>query len=155
MPEITSFTEVFVATHDAALKHAKALEAASNGAALVASYVGAVRIPNISDYEIEQLGDVAGAAVHAGGADFELSMVDVDSDSLLAVPAPMVRVLAELLTYQSEGEGDVLEEVSTTWAGQEDMPFDADAAAGHVRALAKLAAEVDEASRTQLYVFAV
>src|SRR6478672_10146006 len=130
------FTEVFVATHKDALKRAEALEsgaAAGDG----------VRIPGISDFEIEQLGDLAGAAVHAAGADYELAMVDVASDSLLGVPAAMVRALAELLTYESEGEGNVLD----------DVPFGAGEAKNYVQQLAELAGTVDEGSRTGLYVW--
>ena len=50
--------------------------------------------------------------MHAAGADYELAMVDVASDSLLGVPAAMVRALAELLSYETEGEGNVLDEVA-------------------------------------------
>ena len=140
------FTEVFVATHNDALKRAGALEggaAAGDG----------IRIDGITDFEIEQLGDLAGAAVHAAGADYELAMVDVASDSLLGVPAAMVRALAELLTYESEGEGNVLDEVAERWAAEDDMPFGAGEAKSYVQQLAKLAATVDEGSRTGLYVW--
>ena len=54
-------------------------------------------------------------------------MVDVASDSLLGVPPAMVRALAELLSYETEGEGDVLDDVADNWAAEEDMPFGADA----------------------------
>src|SRR6478735_4202187 len=50
------FTEIFVATHDAALKRAAALDGGA------AAAPGAVRIPEISDFEVERLGDLAGAA---------------------------------------------------------------------------------------------
>ena len=82
-----------------------------------------MRIPGISDFEIEQLGDLAGSAVHAAGADYELAMVDVASDSLLGVPPAMVRALAELVTYESEGEGNVLDDVAERWAAEDDMPL--------------------------------
>lgn len=141
------YTEVFVSTHNEALKRAAALD----GGAAVAP--GAVRIPDISDYEIEQLGDIAGAAVHASGADYELAMVDVASDSLLGVPHAMVRALAELLSYETEGEGDVLEDVATSWAAEEDMPFGADQARSYVRQLADLAAGIDPATKSELYVW--
>lgn len=141
------FTEIFVATHNEALKRAAALE--SGGAA---SGEG-VRIPGISDFEIEQLGDFAGAAVHAGGADYELAMVDVASDSLLGVPPAMVRALAELLSYESEGEGNVLDDVAERWAAEDDMPFGADEARKYVQQLAELAGRVDENRRTGLYVW--
>ncbi|KRE52356.1 hypothetical protein ASG92_25650 [Arthrobacter sp. Soil736] len=141
------FTEIFVATHREALKRAEDLD--GGGAAAGAG----VRIPGISDFEIEQLGDFAGAAVHAAGADYELAMVDVASDSLLGVPPAMVRALAELLSYESEGEGNVLDDVAERWAAEEDMPFGAEEARKYVQQLAQLAGSVDENSRTGLYVW--
>lgn len=143
------FAEIFVATHDEALKRAAALE---RGAGVAGP---AVRIPEITDFEVEQLGDLAGSAVHAAGADYELAMVDVTSDSLLGVPAAMVRALAELLSYESEGEGDVLEEVADKWAGQEDMPFGSEEARIYVRQLAELAAAAEGAERSELYVWSL
>jgi hypothetical protein len=141
------FTEVFAATHDEALKYAADLESGGPAAS------GAVRIPDISDFEVERLGDLAGAAVHAAGADYELAMVDVSSDSLLGVPAAMVRALAELLSYETEGEGDILAEVAERWAAEEDMPFGAEQAGRYVRQLAELAAGVDSATKAGLYVW--
>ena len=141
------FTEIFVATHDAALKRAGVLDAGGSPAG------SALRIPGISDFEIEQLGDLAGAAVHAGGADYELAMVDVASDSLLGIPPAMVRALADLLTYETEGEGNVLDDVAEKWAGQDDMPFDAGDAKKYVQQLAELASGIDDAERTGLYVW--
>jgi len=146
------FTEIFVATHDAALKRAGILDE-GNGSAGGGPAGQAVRIQGISDFEVEQLGDLAGTAVHAGGADYELTMVDVASDSLLAVPAAMVRALADLLTYETEGEGNVLDDVAEQWAAQEDMPFGADQARGYVQQLAQLAAAIDDSERTGLYVW--
>jgi hypothetical protein len=146
------FTELFVSTHDEALKRAAALDGGGS-AGKAAAGQGAVRIPDISDFEIERLGDLAGTAVHAAGADYELAMVDVASDSLLGVPPAMVRALAELLSYETEGEGDVLEDVAASWAAEEDMPFGAEQAAGYVRQLAELAAAVDPATKSGLYVW--
>ena len=141
------FTEVFVSTHDEALRRAAALD----GGAAAAS--GAVRMADITDFEVERLGDLAGTAVHASGADYELAMVDVASDSLLGVPPAMVRALAELLSYETEGEGNVLDDVAESWASEEDMPFGPEQAARYVRQLADLAAEVDPASKSGLYVW--
>ncbi|MHA7221522.1 hypothetical protein ACX80S_04235 [Arthrobacter sp. RHLT1-20] len=141
------FTEIFVSTHDEALRRAAALD--GGGAAAP----GAVRIPDISDFEVERLGDLAGTAVHAAGADYELAMVDVASDSLLGVPPAMVRALAELLSYETEGEGNVLDDVAEGWAAEEDMPFGAEQAVSYVRQLAELAAGVDPATRSGLFVW--
>ncbi|XAS65940.1 hypothetical protein V3C33_10450 [Micrococcaceae bacterium Sec5.7] len=141
------FTEIFVSTHNEALKRAGVLDGGG------AASGGGLRIPGISDFEIEQLGDLAGAAVHAAGADYELAMVDVASDSLLGVPAAMVRALAELLSYESEGEGNVLEEVAEKWAAEDDMPFGAEDARTYVQQLAELASGIDANDRTGLYVW--
>jgi len=147
------FTEIFVATHDAALKRAGILDEGSGSTAVGGPAGQAVRIQGISDFEVEQLGDLAGTAVHAGGADYELTMVDVSSDSLLAVPPAMVRALADLLTYETEGEGNVLDDVAEKWAAQEDMPFGAGQARDYVEQLAQLAAGLDDSERTGLYVW--
>jgi hypothetical protein len=141
------FTEIFVATHDAALKRAGVLDAGGSP-----SEPG-LRIPGVSDFEIEQLGDLAGIAVHAGGEGYELAMVDVSSDSLLGVPPAMVRALADLLTYETEGEGNVLDDVAGQWAAQDDMPFGAADARTYVQQLAELASGIDDADRTGLYVW--
>ncbi len=65
----------------------------------------------------------------------------------------MVRALAELLSYETEGEGDVLDDVAESWAAEEDMPFGAEQAVRYVRQLADLAAGVDPASKSGLYVW--
>ncbi|WP_255768424.1 hypothetical protein [Pseudarthrobacter sulfonivorans] len=141
------FTEIFVATHDAALKRAGILDAGGSPSG------SALRIPGVSDFEIEQLGDLAGTAVHAGGEGYELAMVDVSSDSLLGVPPAMVRALADLLSYETEGEGNVLDDVAENWAAQDDMPFGAADARTYVQQLAELASGIDDADRTGLYVW--
>ncbi|MEZ2389145.1 hypothetical protein AB6813_06270 [bacterium RCC_150] len=141
------FAEIFVATHDEALKRANALEKGGDVAG------AAVRIPGISDFEVEQLGDLAGTAVHASGADYELALVDVTSDALLGVPEAMVRALSELLSYETEGDGSVLDEVAEQWAAQEDMPFDAEQSRLYVQQLAALASDVEKAERAGLYVW--
>ena len=142
------FTEIFAATHDAALKRAGILDDGGSP-----SGPGGLRIPGVSDFEIEQLGDLAGAAVHAGGADYELAMVDVASDSLLGVPPAMVRALADLLSYETEGEGNVLDDVAEKWAAQDDMPFGAVEARTYVQQFAELANSIDDAARTGVYVW--
>ncbi|YCH08366.1 hypothetical protein ACTAQJ_01810 [Arthrobacter sp. alpha11c] len=143
------FAEIFVATHDEALKRAAALD---RGADVTGP---AVRIDGITDFEVEQLGDLAGKAVHAAGADYELALVDVTSDALLGVPEAMVRALAELLTYESEGDGNVLDDVAAAWAAQDDMPFGADESREYVQQLASLATDVEKAERSGLYVWSV
>ena len=65
----------------------------------------------------------------------------------------MVRALADLLSYETDGEGDVLAEVAAGWAAEEDMPFDADRARTYVQQLAELASSIDDSERTGLYVW--
>jgi len=141
------FAEIFVATHAEALKRAAALDKGADVSG------PAVRIDGITDYEVEQLGDLAGQAVHAAGADYELALVDVTSDALLGVPEAMVRALAELLTYESEGDANVLDDVASAWAAQDDMPFDAPQSRQYVQQLAALATDVEKAERAGLYVW--
>lgn len=144
------FAEVFVSTHTQALARAAQLDGGD-----APDDAGSLRIPGVSDYEIEQLGSLVGAAVHAPGADYELTMVDVASDSLLAVPGTMVRALAELLAYESdEGEGNAVESVAAAWVDQEDLPFDAREAYDYVEQLAKLATDVDDSDHQELFVWA-
>ncbi|WP_284978259.1 hypothetical protein [Arthrobacter sp. fls2-241-R2A-200] len=143
------FAEIFVATHAEALKRAAALDRGAEAAG------PAVRINGITDFEVEQLGDLAGQAVHAAGADYELALVDVTSDALLGVPEAMVKALAELLTYENEGDGNVLDDVAAAWAEQDDMPFDAAASRQYVQQLAALATDVEKTDRAGLYVWSV
>ena len=90
--------------------------------------------------------------MHAAGADYELAMVDVASDSLLGVPPAMVRALADLLSYETEGEGNVLDDVADQWAAEEDMPFGAEEARAMSSSLPSSPA-ASTPSRTGLYVW--
>jgi hypothetical protein len=65
----------------------------------------------------------------------------------------MVRALADLLTYETEGEGNVLDDVAERWAAQEDMPFDSARARTYVQQLAELAGGLDDSERSGLYVW--
>jgi hypothetical protein len=65
----------------------------------------------------------------------------------------MVRALADLLTYELEGEGNVLDDVAEQWAAQDDMPFDAAQARAYVEQLAQLAGGIDDSERSGLYVW--
>ena len=80
-------------------------------------------------------------------------MVDVASDSLLGVPPAMVRALADLLSYETEGEGNVLDDVAEQWAAQDDMPFGAAEARKYVQQLAELASGSTTPSAPGLYVW--
>ena len=47
----------------------------------------------------------------------------------------------------------MLEDVAEKWAAQDDMPFGADEARKYVRRIAELAAGIDHADRSGLYVW--
>ena len=140
MSQSNAFVEVFIATHQEALQRAKAL---SGGAAPDGS---ALRIPGISDFEVEQLCSLAAQAVHTQGEQ-ELEMADIAVDELYAFPASAVRVLEELPGYQSDGEDPV------QWAADEDVPFAAGEAQQYLLALSALAGRTDSSSRNRLYLY--
>ncbi|NKX55312.1 hypothetical protein [Arthrobacter mobilis] len=152
---MSSITEIFVATHDAAVRRASALDAAAAGSpAANVPDAPHVRINGISDLEVEILGSLAGKAVHAD-EDAALDLADVASDSLMVAPDSMVRSLAELLT-RTDDEGDsLIPRVADVWAAEEDMPFGAAEAEEMVRRVAELAASVPEDDRHQLYVWSI
>jgi hypothetical protein len=155
---MSNVVEVFVSTHDVAVKRAAALDQGAAGS----GEVRAVQIPGITDLDIEILGGVAGTAVHAPGANFELVMVDVESDSLLAVPAAMVRVLAELPSFDNADDSDAdetdaddqaIDAVAREWSRSEDLPLSQDQAKTILMQLAELASQVDESKREELFVW--
>src|SRR3954471_6795767 len=104
---MSSITEVFVSTHDLAVRRAAALDAsaAGNPAAELPDAPNA-RINGITDLEIEILGGLAGKAVHAE-EDAALDLADVSSDSLMVAPDSMVRSLAELLTRTDDDDASL------------------------------------------------
>ncbi|MDQ0709163.1 hypothetical protein QFZ52_001815 [Arthrobacter woluwensis] len=146
MSQSNAFVEVFIATHQEALQRAKAL---SGGAAPDGS---ALRIPGISDFEVEQLCSLAAQAVHTQGEQ-ELEMADIAVDELYAFPASAVRVLEELPGYQSDGEDPALQSVAVQWAADEDVPFAAGEAQQYLLALSALAGRTDSSSRNRLYLY--
>jgi hypothetical protein len=152
---MSSITEVFVATHDLAVRRAAALDAsaAGNPAAELPDAPNA-RINGITDLEIEILGGLAGKAVHAE-EDAALDLADVSSDSLMVAPDSMVRSLAELLTGTDDEGASLIPDVAERWAAEEDMPFRGDEAEEMIRRIAELAASVPEDDRQQLYVWSI
>lgn len=146
MSQSNAFVEVFIATHQEALKRAGELSA---GAAPSGS---ALRIPGISDFEVEQLCSLAAQAVHTQGEQ-ELEMADIAVEELYAFPASAVRVLEELPGYQSDGEDPALQSVALQWSAEEDVPFAAGEAQQHLLTLAALAAKTDSSSRNRLYLY--
>lgn len=152
---MSSITEVFVATHDLAVRRAAALDASAAGnPAAEFPDAPSARINGITDLEIEILGGLAGKAVHAE-EDAALDLADVSSDSLMVAPDSMVRSLAELLTGTDDEGASLIPDVAERWAAEEDMPFSGDEAEEMVRRIAELAASVPEDDRQQLYVWSI
>lgn len=154
---MSGITEVFVATHDAAVQRAaaldKALEAIGEGGAQVEiPDAPHTRINGITDWEIERLGQLAGQAVHSVGED-ELAIADVASETLYVAPESMVRAFADLLAETSDDGAPVLPDVAAAWASEEDMPLSGDAAVESVKRIGELAADAAEDGRQQLYVW--
>jgi len=150
-------TEVFVATHDVAVRRAAALEASFESRADTEADVAVEDAPNaringITDLEIEILGGLAAKAVGSAGPS-DLDMADVSSDFLMVAPDAMVQALSELLTHVDDGGASVIPEVASAWAAEEGMPFAGDVAEEYVRRIAELASQVDEGERLQLYVW--
>ncbi|MCG2622322.1 hypothetical protein LVY72_10375 [Arthrobacter sp. I2-34] len=152
---MSSITEVFVATHDLAVRRAAALDASAAGspAAQLPDAPNA-RINGITDLEFEILGGIAGKAVHAE-EDATLDLADVSSDSLMVAPDSMVRSLADLLTRTDDEGASLIPDVAERWAAEEDMPFTGREAEEMVRRIAELAAAVPEDDRQQLYIWSM
>ena len=131
----------------------KPSSAPAHSKAAAAAAPGAVRIPDISDFEVERLGDLAGVAVHAPGADYELAMVDVASDSLLGVPPPWSGRWRNCSAMKPKGRATSWRMSAANWAAEEDMPFGAGRGRSYVRRLAGLAAGIDPATKSGLYVW--
>ncbi|MDP5225573.1 MULTISPECIES: hypothetical protein [Arthrobacter] len=146
MSQSDAFVEVFVATHPQAIQRAGELSAGG------APGAKALRIPGISDFEVEQLCSLAAVAVHSAGEQ-ELEMADIAVDELYTFPDSAVRVLEELPRYQSEGEDPALDAVAGRWVEEEDVPFSLQEAQGHLLALAALAGRLDAGSKERLYLW--
>ena len=151
-------TEIFVATHDAAVRRAAELEASvdsrgdTDGPMAQVGDAPSLRLNGVTDLEIEILGGLAAKAVGAAGGE-ALDMADVSSDYLMVAPDAMVQSLAELLTYTDDDGASLIPEVAARWAAEEDMPFSGAIAEDNVRRIAQLASQAEQAERQQLYVW--
>ena len=151
-------TEIFVATHDVAVRRAAELEASvdsrgeTDGPMAEVEDAPSLRLNGVTDLEIEILGGLAVKAVGAAGGE-ALDMADVSSDYLMVAPDAMVQSLAELLTYTDDDGASLIPEVASRWAAEEDMPFSGAIAEDNVRRIAQLASLAEQAERQQLYVW--
>ncbi|MDQ6754304.1 MAG: hypothetical protein M3017_13090 [Actinomycetota bacterium] len=141
MPAVSEF---FVANHRDAVAHAGALESGSGRTADVPR----LPVPDITDLDVEILGAIAAKAVHAGGIDCALGMVDVELDPLFVVPGPLAAVFAELKDLEDQED---VTAVAEEWAETEEMSTTADVTEPLVRGLSGLAAVADQDTALNLY----
>ncbi len=138
--------DVFVSTHHDALDRARQLDEGES------SPSGTVSIAGITDYEIEQLGQLASRTVGAGG-EAELYSVDASLDSLYVAPEEMVRALGELVEFKYDDGSPAISDVASQWATTEDIPFDESTAQDYVEAITDLATEAGGEEDLELYVW--
>ncbi len=108
------YSEFFIADHHQAVARAKARGAGKSPAV----DVPVLPVPGLSDLEIEVLGELAVKKVHATGVGATLSLVDIELDTLYAVPDALLEVFAEL--NAPEDPEDVVE-LAAEWAAAEEM----------------------------------
>lgn len=108
-------TELFAATHEAALRHADALDAGREPAPAPAPRV---EMASITALDMELLGEIAARAVRFGTGDLELAEVDLDHEQLVQAPSFFCEVLVELGASE---DPELAGEVAQEWAASEDM----------------------------------
>lgn len=132
-----SYSEFFIADHHGAVARAKARDAGRPAPA----GVPVLPTPGLGDLEIEVLGELAVATVHATGVSAELSMVDIELDSLYAVPDALLEVFAELSA--PEDPEDVLD-LAAAWAAAEEVESTPAVTEPLLRQLTAMAATVQQ-----------
>jgi hypothetical protein len=130
---VANYSEFFIADHHQAVARAKAREAGKSPSI----DVPVLPSPGLSDFEIEVLGEFAVRKVHATGVAAELSLVDIELDTLFAVPDALLEVFAEL--NATEDPDDVVD-LAAEWAGAEEMESTPEVTEPLLRALTAMAA---------------
>lgn len=114
-------TEIFTAPRATALARARAAEEGTAPAPLT----DLLATTEITDFEIEVLGEIVARAVHAEGIECEPDLVDIDVADLLEIPADVVAALVELATHDGDpAESADVAGVAAGWATAEDMELD-------------------------------
>lgn len=126
------YSEFFIADHHQAVARAKAREAGKSPAV----DVPVLPTPGLGDLEIEVLGELAVKKVHATGVGAELSLVDIELDTLYAVPDALLEVFAEL---DSPEEPDDVVELAAAWAAAEEVESTPEVTEPLLRALTAMA----------------
>ncbi|WP_062006988.1 MULTISPECIES: hypothetical protein [Arthrobacter] len=144
------YSEFFIADHHQAVARAKARE----GGKSPAIDVPVLPTPGLSDFEIEVLGELAVRKVHATGVGAELSLVDIELDTLFAMPDALLEVFAEL--NDPEDPEDVVD-LAAEWAAAEEMESTPEVTEPLLRALTAMAAAALKAAegnpRMSLFFF--
>lgn len=130
---VANYSEFFIADHHQAVARAKARMAGKSPAV----DVPVLPTPGLSDFEIEVLGEFAVKAVHATGVAAELSLVDIELDTLFAVPDALLEVFAELNAPEDPEE---VVDLAAQWAAAEEMESTPEVTEPLLKALAAMAA---------------
>jgi hypothetical protein len=141
---VPAFSEFFVADHRSAVRYATALEAGESPSVDLPRLAA----PEVTDLDVEVLGELAAATVHAGGTDCALGMVDVELEELYVIPEPLAAVFAELKDLEDQEDVSAL---AASWAHSEEMSSSPASTEPLVRALSELASLVDEEGVRNLY----
>ena len=106
-------TQLFAGTHEQALARAEALEAGQEPVSAPHVEVG-----ELSPVDLEVLGEITSRHVRFGTGDLEVAEVDLDHETLYALPAFLCEVLVELGASE---DLDLPAEVAAEWAASEEM----------------------------------
>ncbi len=130
---MANYSEFFIADHHQAVARAKARAAGKSPAV----DVPVLPTPGLSDFEIEVLGEFAVKKVHATGVGAELNLVDIELDTLFAVPDALLEVFAEL---NAPEDPEDVNELAAEWAAAEEMESTVDVTGPLLRALTAMSA---------------
>lgn len=130
---VANYSEFFIADHHQAVARAKARQSGKSPSI----DVPVLPTPGLSDFEIEVLGELAVKKVHATGVPAELSLVDIELDTLFAMPDALLEVFAEL--NAPEDPEDIVD-LAAEWAAAEEMESTPEVTEPLLRALTAMAA---------------
>lgn len=131
---MSTYSEFFMADHHQAVARAKA----RLGGTSPSIDVPVLPTPGLSDFEIEVLGELAVKKVHATGVGAELSLVDIELDTLFAVPDALLEVFAE---FNQPEDPEIVSELATEWAQSEEMESSTEITLPLLTHLASMAAQ--------------
>ncbi|SDD55263.1 hypothetical protein SAMN05216410_3497 [Sanguibacter gelidistatuariae] len=133
---MATLTEIFTAPRATALARARAAEDGATPAPLT----DLLATTEITDFEIEVLGELIARAVHAEGINCEPDLVDIDLPDLFEIPADLVAACVELSVHDADpAESADLADIAAGWATAEDMELDPALTPALVRRIVELA----------------